>query len=610
MCRIIVELVIKFHGGDCLSVPNREAERPIIHGGNQLIMKIFHKIGFRLISIVFLLIFLCSTALQIASFNIMFDMVKSSAIDRANNTKNYIISQVDFTTLDAYNVEADQDNEPYQELKSLLTGLKESSGAKFVYISKINEKGEWIYVVDAYKEGDELYTPLGTPVEEDYEEIYETLASGGVAIPGEYESGEYGKMMSSYYPVKNDEGAVVAVIGTDFDITADYDRFINGFLEGLIISVGILGISLVVIMIFTKQLVNPIHAMAEAFTRIAKFDLSQEFQHKALKSELGILQRSLNQMIGNNRKMITEISEVTNKVIVSYNEVTQAMEMLSDSSNENSVRIGKLSDGVTKEAEEVTRAKNLGELLDDEINAMDACIGKASKGMEVLKIKTVDSEQELEKLSESLQNAVVGFDKNTLKFVSLEEKSGSVVNIIETIRRIASQTNLLALNASIEAARAGEAGRGFAVVANEIRNLAEESNKSVTEIEAIIGSVLKDIDEAMVTNKDNTTLISGSTNRLEETVTAYGELKDSMDHVMSEIDNLDKKSDIVMMHKNDVMDKFVVISDISQSATTEIQEMTALIEEQTANTEVVVSNMEQLKSSVEAIGEELRVYKL
>ncbi|PKM67879.1 MAG: hypothetical protein CVU95_04320 [Firmicutes bacterium HGW-Firmicutes-2] len=602
--------MIEFHGGDCSSVPNRETKRSKIHGGNQLFMKIIHKIGFRLIAIVFLLIFLCSTALQITSFYIMFDMVKSSAIDRADNTKNYMISQVDFTTLDDYNQETDQTKEGYQELKRLITGLKESSGAKFVYISKVNEQGEWIYVVDAYHEGDALYTPLGTPIEEDYVEIYEALTSTGMAMPGEYESGEYGKMMSSYYPITNNEGTVVAVIGTDFDITADYERFIDGFIKGLLISLGVLGLSLVVIMMLSKQLVDPIKAMADAFTRIARFDLSHEFQHKALKSELGILQRSLNQMIGNNRKMITEISEVTDKVIVSYKEVTQAMNMLSESANENALRIGKLSDGVVKEAEEAILAKSLGERLDEEISAMDACISKASKGMEVLKIKTAGSEQELEKLSESLQNAVIGFDKNTLKFVSLEEKSGSVVNIIETIRSIASQTNLLALNASIEAARAGEAGRGFAVVANEIRNLAEDSNKSVTEIEAIIGSVLKDIDEAMITNRDNTTLISGSTSRLEETVTAYGELKDSMDHVMSEIEDLDKKSDMVMMHKNDVMDKFVVISDISQDATLQIQEMTALIEEQTANTEVVVSNMEQLKSSVEEIGKELKVYKL
>ena len=68
----------------------------------------------------------------------------------------------------------------------------------------------------------------------------------------------------------------------------------------------------------------------------------------------------------------------------------------------------------------------------------------------------------------------------------INETSEKIGEIIVQIEDIASQTNLLSLNASIEAARAGEAGKGFAVVADQIRNLAEQSAKSVVDSKALI----------------------------------------------------------------------------------------------------------------------------
>ena len=69
---------------------------------------------------------------------------------------------------------------------------------------------------------------------------------------------------------------------------------------------------------------------------------------------------------------------------------------------------------------------------------------------------------------------------------SLGEAAHKVSEAVTLIANIASQINLLALNATIESARAGEAGKGFAVVASEVKNLANQTNKSVEDVSKVI----------------------------------------------------------------------------------------------------------------------------
>ena len=79
----------------------------------------------------------------------------------------------------------------------------------------------------------------------------------------------------------------------------------------------------------------------------------------------------------------------------------------------------------------------------------------------------------------------------------LGDSSADIGKVVKVIRGIADQTNLLALNATIEAARAGEAGRGFAVVANEVKELAGETAKATTDVDAKVSTIQEQVDRVV-----------------------------------------------------------------------------------------------------------------
>ena len=426
----------------------------------------------------------------------------------------------------------------------------------------------------------------------------------------------------SYSPKGNDQATTMTssadMIGTACDtlleleitrsanvqeqITADFSSMIVLTITMFII---ILVVCIVSLILLRHKIVTPINKLKDKTNSVSEGDLSGEPVVLRSKDEFASLAKHFNIMIENIREIIGKVSDVGDKIRMSSEEVNDNIAQntkmsfdISEQMEEMKSQIGVAGD---KSQESIDQAEAIRDISTNIVERADRINDSAKNAMELATSGDNNLQEYMLQLSEV--NQVIYEVADTAS--TLSDKAALMNNILNTITDISSQTNLLSLNASIEAARAGEAGRGFAVVANEIRNLADDTQKAAAQIGDIINDVQNNSHEMNTKMKQGLEKLQQGNTLASDLQVNFNDIKSGTLTVSQDVSDIHTKLeqladmiDTVVMAIRDINSTIQDNLDVATGVTSIVNEETENMAHVSENTEVLSTLAEQLEQLV------------
>lgn len=478
----------------------------------------------------------------------------------------------------------DQSSDTYNEIKSVLQNIQKESGATFVYTLVKNGDDKTSFIVDAAEEN-----PSNLGDEYDYLPAMEEAFNGKASANSDVVTDEWGTFLTGYAPIKNSEGAIIAIVAIDID-AGDIINIKNQLLKNILLSI-IFSMVLTVILsiVLSKKIVKPIQLLVQRFKELSSSggDLTQKIQIKT-GDEIEILGDAVSGFIENIRQIVEQITaaainvaslaESLNITIAqnqsSVEQVANSNQNIALGASEQAENVNDISNRIQKIALDIDENKKKVNVLN---NSADETKRLIQDGFEAVNYQSIKTQENM--------NA---FKKVTVVFEKLVKEAEEVGTIISTITNISEQTNLLALNASIEAARAGEFGKGFSVVADEVSKLAEGSSVATKEIAQILERINHDTKEAMEE-------INKADAIAKEQITAVDSTSSTFNNMSKEIEGMIDNIGIISTYINE-------ISGNANTMAGKIREISSVSSENVALTEEVTASSEEQNAAMEEVG--------
>ena len=350
-------------------------------------------------------------------------------------------------------------------------------------------------------------------------------------------------------------------------------------------------LSLIFVLIFITTITLIYLSIKVILHRIEAISLlAREFQQGNLlyrvtldgNDEISNATDNFNHSIAKMQNLMHDIKETSERNALTASELSQTSHAIGTHIEENAKEIN-LNQVELLKLEEVVEATT------EQSAMMLAEIDNANAMLQEAKVKISRMEADIQQSSES-ENALAG------DLERLSNETDQVQSILTMISDIADQTNLLALNAAIEAARAGEHGRGFAVVADEVRKLAERTQKSLMEINATIQVIIQSIHSVSEKMSVNARFIQESSESSKNVQEVISLTVDTMSKAKAKVEVSATNSKQIKLGINNILTLFQKINSSAASSVVSVEQIASTSNDLDAMSEALNAKLKQFKA--------------